>query len=90
MDTMISAAAIFEHPDRIQKLYRRHPIAFDTGFKEMGMRCVQVSGLNNFTQSVAFMEKMYLAFHQDKEDPAREDRPQKNETASFLNGYGRL
>ncbi len=45
------------------------PEATGRACKEMGMRCVQVSGLNNFTQSVAFMEKMYLAFHQDKEEP---------------------
>lgn len=36
--------------------------------EEMGMRCVQVSGLNNFTQSPEFMEKMYLTYNQNKED----------------------
>lgn len=44
------------------------PEATGRACREMGMRCVQVSGLNNFTQSVAFMEKMYLAFNQDKEE----------------------
>lgn len=36
--------------------------------EEMGMRCVQVSGLNNFTQSPEFMEKMYLTFNRNKEE----------------------
>ena len=44
------------------------PEATGRACEEMGMRCVQVSGLNNFTQSPEFMEKMYLTFNQNKED----------------------
>jgi len=44
------------------------PEATGRACEEMGMRCVQVSGLNNFTQSPEFMEKMYLTFHQKKKE----------------------
>lgn len=44
------------------------PEATGRACKEMGMRCALVSGLNNFTQSPEFMEKMYQTYHQDNED----------------------
>lgn len=44
------------------------PEATGRACEEMGMRCVQVSGLNNFTQSPEFMEKMYLTYNKNKED----------------------
>lgn len=35
------------------------PLSIAKACTEMGMRCVQVSGLNNFSQSVELMESMY-------------------------------
>ncbi len=36
------------------------PESIGNAFEDMGMRCVQVGAVNNFSQSVEFVEKMYL------------------------------
>lgn len=44
------------------------PDSIARAFSDMGMRCVQVSALNNFSQSPELMEKMYLQLNQSETD----------------------
>lgn len=44
------------------------PESIAKAFEDMGMRCVQVSALNNFSQSPELMEKMYLELNHPEQD----------------------
>ena len=44
------------------------PESIARAFEDMGMRCVQVSALNNFSQSPELMEKMYLELNHPEQD----------------------
>lgn len=44
------------------------PESIAKAFEDMGMRCVQVSALNNFSQSPELMEQMYLKLNSSQKD----------------------
>ena len=44
------------------------PESIARAFEDMGMRCVQVSALNNFSQSPELIEKMYLELNHPEQD----------------------
>ena len=44
------------------------PESISKAFEDMGMRCVQVSALNNFSQSPELMEQMYLKLNSSQKE----------------------